>query len=114
MPLEDDQDRLRQLLALDEDELLVDLADMIALGVGPLDPSRKRSIGRAWLEAQTDRLREAICNDPRVQAVRNDEHADVVDLAAAVTDLVATIVGGVPAAVVSVILVRRGLDRLCG
>jgi hypothetical protein len=114
MPSQQEQDRIRELLALDEDELLVDLADKVVIGVGPLDPARKRTVARAWLEAQVDRLRDAICSDPGVQALRKNDQRDLLDLAVAVTDLVAGIVGAVPAATVSVLLVRQGLERLCG
>jgi hypothetical protein len=42
----------------------------------------------------------------RCAAIRNDEHADVVELAAAITDLIAALQGGLPAAIVAVLLVR--------
>jgi hypothetical protein len=49
-----------------------------------------------------------------VAAIRNDAHADVVELAAAITDLIAALQGGLPAAIVAVLLVRYGVDQLCG
>ncbi|MTD47337.1 hypothetical protein GKE82_24330 [Conexibacter sp. W3-3-2] len=105
-------DDLQRLLDLDDDLLLVQLADDVAAGVGPLDPDRKRRIAKAWLDAQEDRLRDAVCSDPRVSAARADGEALLI--AAAIADLVAPLFGGPPAATVAVLLVRRGLDRLCG
>jgi len=106
-----DPDRLRRLFELDGDALLEQLADDVAAGVGPLDPERKRAVARAWMEAQEDRFRDAVCGDPRVQAARS---GDSLTLAAAIADLLTPVLGVPPAASVAVLLARRGLDRLCG
>lgn len=106
-------DDLRCLFELHDDALLVQLADEVAAGVGPLDPDRKRRIAKAWLDAQENRLRDAVCDDPRVQAARAADSEGLL-VAAAIADLVAPLIGGPPAATVAVLLVRRGLDRFCG
>jgi hypothetical protein len=113
MTFEPDHDRLRRLLDLEDDALLVQLADDVAAGVGPLDPERKRGIARAWLDAQEDRLRDVVCNDPRVRQARAGQGDDLLT-AAAIADLMSPLIGVPPAATVAVLLVRRGLDRLCG
>jgi hypothetical protein len=108
-----DRQTFALLLELTEDALLARLADEVALGVGPLDPARKRAIAKAWLDAQRDRLRDAVCGDPRVQAIRTGEAGDLVELAAAVSDLVASVTGKLPAATVAMLLVKQGLGQLC-
>jgi hypothetical protein len=104
---------VQALSGLDEDELLEKLADQVALGVGPLDPQRKRAIARAWMDAQRDSFRASICSDPRVQAIRDRAAVDEVAAAAAVADLIAAVTGKLPAATAAMLLVRTGLDRLC-
>ncbi len=114
MSHDDSHEELAALLSLDERQLLLRLSEQVALGVGPLDPQRKLAIARAWMDAQQERLRDAVCGDPRVRALRDDASAGDLELAAAICDLVATIAGGLPTATVAMLLVRRGLDRLCG
>jgi len=101
------------LIDLDRDALLVRLADEVALGVGPLDADRKRSIARAWMDAQRERLRLAICGDPGIEALRETASDGRIELSAAVADLVASVTDALPAATVAVLLVRAGLDDLC-
>jgi hypothetical protein len=107
------RDRVAALVDVDEDTLLVMLADAVVLGVGPLDPERKRSLGRAWLDAQRDRLREVVCGK-RGAAFREVASSDAIAAAAGVADLVATVTGKLPAATVATLLVRSGLGSLCG
>jgi hypothetical protein len=101
------------LLNLSEADLLVRLADDVALGVGPLDPDRKRSIARAWLDAQREALRDAVCGNARIRLLRETAADDSVELAAAVADLVAGVSGKLPAATVAVLMLKVGLDGYC-
>jgi hypothetical protein len=113
MGADDFREQVASLLDLDEAELLVRLADEVVLGVGPLDPDRKRSVAQAWIDAQRERLRAAICGDLRIRVLRETASDDRVDLAAAVADLAATVTGKLAAATVAVLMVRTGLDNLC-
>jgi hypothetical protein len=110
---DDFRDRLVPLISLDEDALLERLADEVTLGVGPVDPSGKRAIARAWMDAQRQRLRRALCHKPQIETLRVSASSDSLNLAAAVADLIASITGTLPAATVAMLLVRTGLDRLC-
>ena len=101
------------MIDLDEATLLARLADDVALGVGPLDPDRKRLVARAWIEAQRERLRAVICEDPQIRLLRESTSDDRVALAAAVADLVASLTGNLAAATVAVLMVRSGIDSLC-
>jgi len=99
------------LLARDDDSLLELLAEQTVLAANRLDQETKRKLGQAWLDAQLARLRELVCGDPVVERDRGAD--DLVDTLAAVTDLVASVAGRLPAATVAVLLTRSGLDRLC-
>jgi hypothetical protein len=113
MAADDFREQVASLVGLDEDALLVRLADEVVLGVGPLDPDRKRMIARAWVDAQRERLRSAICANPRIRQLHETASEDILELAAAVADLVASITGNLPAATLAVLLVRTGLGGLC-
>lgn len=112
MSADEFRDQVASLSRLDEDELLVMLADAVVLGVGPLDPDRKRSLGRAWMDAQLDRLREVVCGEAGA-ALRDVALSDEIEAAAGVADLVAAVTGKLPAATVAMLLVRSGLGNLC-
>lgn len=113
MGSEDYRGQVASLIDLEENALLLRLADEVALGLGPLDPDRKRSIARAWFGAQRERLRVVICADPQIRALRESTSGDRVALAAALADLVATLTGNLGAATVAVLIVRTGIDSLC-
>ncbi len=106
MGADDFHEQVSSLIELDEDALLVRLADEVVLGVGPLDPDRKRAVARAWMDAQRERLRLTICRDPRIQALRETASDERIELAAAVADLVATVTGKLPAATVATLVVK--------
>jgi hypothetical protein len=113
MSIDEYREEISALVDLDEDALLVRLAGEVVLGVGPLDPNRKRSIARSWMEAQRDRLRSAVCGSAQIEVLRQSASDERIETAAAVADLVAAVTGKLPAATVAMLLVRTGLDSLC-
>jgi hypothetical protein len=80
----DARDPVAPLIGLTEDALLELPAEQVSLGVGPVDPSGKRAITRAWMEAQRRRLSDALCDDAHVRAIRASALADSLELAAAI------------------------------
>ena len=81
----------------------------------PPSPDRLVQIGRTWLDKKREALAGSLCKDPKLRALaatdpKTQENAALV---AALADLVATAVAGVPAMTVAVLLVRRGLQELC-
>lgn len=101
------------LLDYDEDELLLLLGEQVLLAAGSLDDDRRRAVARAWLDAQRDRFRTQICADPWITQLRAVADGDAAETAAAIADLIAGLLGKVPAATVATLLVKNGLDRLC-
>ncbi|WP_018348381.1 hypothetical protein [Longispora albida] len=98
---------------LDEDSLFELLSRELTLGVGPQDPAARRAFGRAWFTANLGRLRAAVCGAPAITAFRADK-ADVATTISAVADLVASVTSAPAACTVATLLVRYGLNRLCG
>ena len=95
------------------DPLLIRLADDVVEGAGLLAPERRLMLGYVWLKAQRDWLRELICKNPRIRALRQESATSLAELAAAIADLLAAFLHRAAAATVAMLLVTIGLERLC-
>jgi hypothetical protein len=113
-PLERRQ--LQRLLSKDEDELLILLAQTDPANSGVMfSAAEAREEGLATYERLLGPIRRRICDEWDYCSRRDDAHlSDSVTLAAAVADLVSTVIGGIPAATVAALVVKRGLSALCG
>jgi hypothetical protein len=109
-----DADQLREYLALDEDDLLVLLGGELlgsGPGFGPSDDEHRSDFARRWLESTLDDVRERLCGDIW-ESIRGGL-GTAMENAATIADALAAMLGRATANVVAVILLRRGLDRLC-
>ncbi|MFF5367892.1 hypothetical protein [Streptomyces sp. NPDC013187] len=107
---------LTRLLDKDVDELLV----LLALS----DPDHAetmfsaeeaRNEGRRRFQQLTPLLHQRICTEWRYcEKKANGAFNDNIEVAVAVADLITTVVGGLPVSVVTALIVKRGLNRLCG
>ena len=112
---EDDRLSIEEALALDDEALLEDLGTWLlgaGPGFGPSDIERRIRFARSWLAEQRDELRRQLCGDVRAKLEQGGGFDAMTD-AATVADAVAAVLGKPPANIVAVILLRRGLDRLC-
>lgn len=105
-------------LAWDEDELLAELGRQllpngIQLGLEDFDRARKFAVN--WLESRSDQIRQDICGNPATIALLDKESADMLGDITMVASLI-TSLSGHPgaAALVAIILMRRGLKAFCG
>ncbi len=97
------------LWARPRDDLLLELG-LVGHDAFPRGPlQRAEEVYRSIRES----LREAICNDPKVLALRADE-SHRPELVAAIADIVAGSTIGVPPFTVAVLMLRDGLPKLCG
>lgn len=96
------------------DDLLLTLAGEILVTAGPIDDERKRSIAKAWIDAVIDEVKDSLCSDTRIQALKRQLNTDEAEKAAIVADALAALVGVAALATASVLIVRFGLERLCG
>jgi hypothetical protein len=107
---------LRSYLSMDEDLLLETLGDLL-LGEGPgfggpADRDARGRFAQAWLERKAAEFYEAVCGDVRSKLER-DKTLDMAEDAAVIADALAAALGHPMATVVAVILLRRGLDKVC-
>lgn len=102
-------EEINDLFERPRNELLIELA---ASGhdVFPRSPLRRaEEVYRSVRES----LRDSICTDPRVIALRSDE-SQRPELVAAIADIVASATIGIPPFTVAVLILRDGLPKLCG
>jgi hypothetical protein len=114
-PSESERRELERLLAADEDELYVLLAQTDpATGGALFAPGEARRVGRLRFDQLLEPVRQRICVEWDYCARRHDpELSDAVTLAAAVMDVISTVVGGIPAATVAALVIKRGLSSVC-
>lgn len=93
---------------LSEEELLVELGDA-GFEAFPRDPLTR---GREIYATLRATLKQTICMDGRVRRLCDGEFREA-EVFAALADLVASQTHGVPAATLSMLLLRDGLPKLC-
>lgn len=98
--------------ALSESELWLLLGQEISPGLGSRDPKFLIAAAKAWFDARISDIRTAVCGNGTVTQARASEDRGV--LLSALYDVIAPLLGGIPAATVTVLILRYGLDRLCG
>jgi hypothetical protein len=103
---------IKTLLLLSEEELLARLADESALGAEPFSFKRKVAVGRAIFAGWWEELKDTLCPRQR-EFTESDSAEDRVRDAAALLDIIATAHSNVPAATITVLIVKYGLERLC-
>ena len=111
----DDRLGLREAMAADDDDLLDELGSWLVgdgPGFGPSDIDRKIRLAEAWLHEQRAVLRDQLCGDVWRQ-LETGRGFDALTEAATVADAVAAALGKPPANIVAVIMIRRGLRKLC-
>lgn len=105
--------RAQRLLAASDDELFqllgTELSGTQAL---PLSPAELIERGRRWFSAQEDMLRATVCINPRVKALTLENRDDLA-LAAALADVLASLVLPVTPVTLAALIVRRGLKTFC-
>ncbi len=108
------EDQLREAFAAPIDDLYADLASEALRGGSPVDPGFRRSVGKALFAEWFNVFRDAICSSEfRASLSGEDDTESKIRDAAAVIDLISGLNEILPVASFAVIIVRRGLDRLC-
>ena len=97
-------------LSLDTDVLLIMLGSSHALGASPETPRD----GKAILKNAKKALRSQICSSENVRRAYASTENSKVLLVSAVIDCIAGAVTGVSPITVAVLLVKEGIDELCG
>ena len=105
------------LQGLSDDELYALIGtwlvpDETVLGVDDL--LRKAALGRQWWSNNLAEIRELICGQPAVIALRAYSDDDAAKLATTLIDIGAHQAHLPPVAVLSMLISRIGYDRICG
>jgi hypothetical protein len=106
---------VQKLMELTEDELLVAIGDKVyprqQLGLGEPQPADLLRAGRIWLEKNSTKLQDAVCGSEKIKNLVDDR--DNQEIAVAIGNLIAAIVGVVSPAIVAVLLVKKGISLFC-
>lgn len=115
MPLNDEE--LQILLSRTDDELFLEIAHQLnepGFYVDKREREEKVAAGRKWFADHKARLAEVVCSSPRVAAWRASAEKSPNMIFTALADLVAGLVIGVSPFTVAALIMKFGLDRLCG
>ena len=111
-----DRAELEKLLDKDVDELLVLLAQSDPENAETMFSSDEaRDAGRHRFDRLSAPLRRRICDEWHYcEKKAQGNLSDNVDLAVAVADVITTVVGGLPVSLITALVIKRGLNQLCG
>jgi hypothetical protein len=109
------RNEIQRYMALDVEELYAVIPAYLPEYDGVLfSPQGQISAGKRYIESLSGKLRKSVCEDFDWPSKRdNAEFDDTLNLIAAVADVIAVHITSVPPVLISVLLVKRGLDRLC-
>lgn len=105
---------MQDLLRLTDRELYQLIADEVVAGSGSFNDDQRGFFGKAWFEAQSERLRDQICGSSLAASSGSD-----ADRASAILALLDSFggdlgLGHAPAVVaVAILIARIGLDNFC-
>lgn len=112
-------EEIERVRALSDDALMAEVGRAILKqkkgGLQARPPSLAKLIQEAntWFAEEHEKLRTAICNDPKVRAVAMSEPGATEKLIRVVADAVSAVLIYVPAGTVAEILVRDGIPKYC-
>ena len=112
-----DLENFKALNGLSEDVLLFNFGlSLESHDFGAGRAARGDIIRRAqvWLSEQKPLLAQRVCSDSRVEALRSKETSDEYDLFVVICDIIGSMHGGIPVATIAMLLLRMGLNALCG
>lgn len=112
----DQRQRIQRYLLLEERDLYALIPPHLPdYDQSLFSPDGQIDAGKGFFQSKLKELRKAVCDDFDWPSKRSDtSFNDSVQLVAAVADAVVTCVGGVPPFIIAALLVKRGLDALCG
>jgi len=108
--------KIQRYLVLDEDELYSLIPPHLSEHDRTLfAPMGMIDAGKAFFEKIHGDLKKAVCKEFDWPSKRNNaKFNDTVILVAAIGDAITGYIGAVPSFIIAVLLVKRGLDTLCG
>jgi hypothetical protein len=98
-------------LLLPDDELFVEVGQSLGKGATFTDAKAR---GRQVVENLKRELRASVCSSPKIIACYNGSKTDAVQVVAAIIDVIAGALHGIPPATIAILLYRTGLTAYCG
>ena len=117
MTLSDEE--IERLNGLSEDALLAELGRAVLKhnqpGLRARPPSIKKLIeeAKAWLAAENEKVRQAVCRNEKIRTIATTEPGATVKLMRTVADVVGGVVVYLPAGTVTEIIMRDGIPKYC-
>lgn len=112
-----DYGQIETLLERSVGALLVDLGRELrppGLGMEPTSDDENFRQGQSWIDRNRPALARRLCSTMVVRLwIQSKRVGDRVLLVAAIADLITSLLTGVAAVTVAVLLVKEGLDTLC-
>jgi hypothetical protein len=105
------QDEIKAKLLLDDDELFAEVGQSLGKGATSTDAIRR---GRQVVENLKRELKERVCSSSMIITCYRESENDAVRLVAAIVDVIAGSLHGIPPASIAVLLYRTGLVKYCG
>jgi hypothetical protein len=107
------EEAIRQLLALDEEELYVEIGrEFSAKQALPLDPRELAERGKRLFSAQVKKLTSSICENSTIRSMaeNNSEDAQIV---VEIINLISSLILPVSPITLAALLVKRGVKKCC-
>lgn len=110
-----DRDQIGQLLEMGEDELYATIPMYIPeYEDSVFSPQKRVEVGRNTFRAYQDKLTKIICEEWNFcERINKSDWSDTVDLVAAIADVIATAVSGIPPFIIGTLLVKIGIRKFC-
>jgi hypothetical protein len=100
-----------RLNSLDLDDLYKEFGQHLGI-LAPGDPPEVKAKG--WLASQKKEMHELICvKGNYCSFIAKNQNARKADIIGALSDILATVFGGIPVYTLATLLVRSGLDSYC-
>jgi len=111
-------DNIAELLEASDAVLLQHIGDahsLRSLQARPRTDDEREESGKDWISAHINTLRKLVCSSLLIQAYLNSSRTqDRVMLAAAIADLISSVITGIAAVAVAVLILREGIASFCG
>lgn len=86
----------------------------VTLGSSETDDEQTEKLGRAIFSEYMEKLKPTLCSNDVVKRAKNrDATINEVDIITAVIDTVLTTLGAVPVLVLTSLIIKYGLDKIC-
>ena len=113
MPIDEDTDDIKVLVAMTEEELLRRLAQAeLGKEAFPMDPRDLLERGRRLLNARIERVQGAICGNSHLRAFAEGKN-DTAEIALEILKYISALAAIVAPVTLSALIAKRGLRNIC-